>query len=709
MTSQRQPLTVGTMFGHYRLDRLIGRGGMGEVYQAYDMRKRRTVAIKVLLEKLAQDDGYRERFQREADAAARLREPHVIPIHDYGEIDGRLYIDMRLVDGASLPSVLRTKGPMAPAEAVAVIRQIATALDAAHAEGLIHRDVKPDNILLTPDGFAYLVDFGIAHSSADHRLTTHGAVIGSFSYMAPERFRAEPTTPAVDVYSLACVLYECLTGARPYPGTTDAEIISSHLFEPVPRASMIRPSVTPALDTVIARGMAKSVRERFSVASELAAAAQAALTSAGATTERRTQRSVSPEPATGVQDAVPDRTSNATGGMDNSRSTGLLEVEDAGHPEAQTTDSRPTGDRSTDGAKTGAAAPARRRRILVALILTVAAITAAGAGFGAWKLLGDRTGTAVADATALRDADIDLLKIIAQTGRKRSTCLHEQPDTSTTVAVIFCPDNPAASEPAARYMRFRSLDALRDYYNVLLRTFQAKNCPGDPAGSDGPSIRDGKEIGRKACIANRAETPTAPKPSLLMTDETQLALAFYIWPTPSDEPLRDYMSKFTGSQFLTKEAARDPDYFTREDYAVFGRLANDFGPANCSHLPPPGGAVTAYIMCSTPAEYPSALFFRLPDRQSADALYRADVGVLGGHVCGDGGGTDDAWRKAGTEVGRLFCFVDNDPDIGPRTCLLAVHDDAHLIAQFCTLAPDNPMPGPKTEAQLLNWFDKHFG
>ncbi|WP_433603164.1 serine/threonine-protein kinase [Nocardia sp. CA-135953] len=696
MTSQRQPPTVGSVFGHYRLDRLLGRGGMGEVFEAYDLRKRRSVAIKVLLERLAQDEGYRERFQREADAAARLREPHVIPIHDYGEIDGHLYIDMRLVDGVSLPSVLRSNGPMPAQQAVAVIRQIASALDAAHAEGLVHRDVKPDNILLTSEGFAYLVDFGIAHSDADQGLTTHGAVIGSFSYMAPERFRAEHTTPAVDVYSLACVLYECLTGARPYAGTTDAEIISAHLFGPVPRPSKNRPDVSPALDTVIERGMAKNVRERYRAAGDLAHAAEAALTSAGAVTEGRTAVS-----AIGMRD---ERTSKHEARQGSSPDSGtsdeLLSVArkpDTEQPEAETRDAQGV----------PVAEPRRRRHRLTALVLALAAVIAAGAGFGAWTLLGDRKGTAVADATALRDADIDLLKIVAQTGRKRSTCQHEQPDTSTTVAVIFCPDHPAASESAARYMRFRNLDALRNYYNLLIRTFQATNCPGDPAGPDGPVMYEGKEIGRKACLANRADDPDAPKPSLLLTDEPQLALAFFIWPSPSDQPLRDYLSKFAASQFLTAEAARDPDFFTPEDRVVLGHLGDAFGPANCRHEPPPGGTVNAAIACSTPSDYPSAQFFGFPDAPSADALYRADVGVLRGHACGDGG-ADEILRSRGKDIGRFFCYLDNDPDIGTRTCLIAVHSDAHLIAQFCTLVPENPLPGPKTEAQLRDWFDKHI-
>ncbi|MEV5834721.1 serine/threonine-protein kinase [Nocardia sp. NPDC052112] len=693
MTSQRQPLTVGSIFGHYRLDRLIGRGGMGEVYEAYDVRKRRSVAIKVLLERLALDEGYRERFQREADAAARLREPHVIPIHDYGEIDGHLYIDMRLVDGTSLPAVLRN-GPMAASQAVAVIRQIASALDAAHAEGLVHRDVKPDNILLTPDGFAYLVDFGIAHSDADHGLTTHGAVIGSFSYMAPERFRAEHTTPAVDVYSLACVLYECLTGARPYRGTTDAEIISAHLFEPVPRPSTIRPNVTPALDTVIQRGMAKNVRERYGAAGDLAHAAEAALTSAGAVTEGHTAVS-----------ATDERNSKTEAAQVGSRDTATRDEPAfvAAKPDAKRSDIEQADTRDT---RKPGAEPRRRRRVLTALVLALAAVIAAGAGFGAWTLLGDRKGTPVADATALRGADIDLLNVVAQTGRKRSTCQHEQPDTSTTVAVVFCPDHPAASESAVRYMRFRSLDALRDYYSLLIRTFHATNCPGDPAGADGPVIYEGKEIGRKACVANRADSPDTPKPSLLVTDESQLALAFFIWPSPGDERLRDYLAKFSASQFLTNDAARDPDYFTPEDRSLLGRLGNAFGPGNCRHIPPPGGTVNAAIACSTPPDYPAALFYGFPDSQSAVTLYRADVGVLGGHSCG-GGGNDEVWRSGSEELGRFFCFLDNDPDIGTRTCLLAVHDDAHLIAQFCTLVPENPLPGPKTEAQLRDWFDKH--
>ncbi|MGW4845199.1 protein kinase domain-containing protein [Nocardia brasiliensis] len=301
MTTERPPRTVGTRFGPYRLDRLIGRGGIGEVFEAYDTVKDRTVAVKVLAEKLNQDPVFRERFRRESHAAARLTEPHVIPIHDYGEIDGQLYIDMRLVDGENLRAVLKREAPLAPERAVAVIRQIAAALDAAHADDLVHRDIKPDNILLTTDGFAYLVDFGIAQSSTSESLTADGSAIGSFHYMAPERFTSRLVTPAVDSYALACVLYECLTGARPFPAETDGEIMRAHLFEPPPRPSMIRREVPAAFDEVIARGLAKNPNARYTSAGDLAAAAHRALTGTATVTGAQTEPAAEPPPTQRVQ------------------------------------------------------------------------------------------------------------------------------------------------------------------------------------------------------------------------------------------------------------------------------------------------------------------------------------------------------------------------------------------------------------------------
>nr|WP_235916467.1 serine/threonine-protein kinase [Spelaeibacter cavernicola] len=270
---------VGTRFGAYELRSLLGEGGMGEVYEAYDTGKDRTVALKLLSDRLAKNPTYQERFRRESHAAARLQEPHVIPIHDWGEIDGTLYIDMRLVPGRDLRALLKNYGPMTPARAVTIVSQIASALDAAHADALIHRDIKPENVLVTHgNDFAYLVDFGIAHSGADSQLTELGTAIGSYGYMAPERFDKDPVTNRADIYSLACVLNECLTGMPPFPVATVSQLIKAHLTTSPPRPSMTRPGVPAAFDGVISRGMAKRPEDRFATAGDLARAARDALT-----------------------------------------------------------------------------------------------------------------------------------------------------------------------------------------------------------------------------------------------------------------------------------------------------------------------------------------------------------------------------------------------------------------------------------------------
>jgi serine/threonine protein kinase len=267
---------VGGTFGQYRINRMLGKGGMGEVYEAFDTDKGRTVALKVLAEQYAQDDNYRARFLRESRAAAVLQEPHVIPIHDWGEIDDTLYIDMRLVQGQTLHEMLKTSA-LHPQLAVDIVRQVAAALDAAHAEGLIHRDVKPQNIIVTPDDFAYLVDFGIAETRGDTHLTMTGYHVGSFDYMAPERFRGQDATAAVDIYSLGCVLYQALTGRKPFPGPSE-QVIAAHLSTPPPQPSVVNRRVPVAFDRVIARAMAKDPDDRYGSAGALGRAAKRALT-----------------------------------------------------------------------------------------------------------------------------------------------------------------------------------------------------------------------------------------------------------------------------------------------------------------------------------------------------------------------------------------------------------------------------------------------
>jgi serine/threonine protein kinase len=263
---------LGTRLGPYELRSLIGTGAMGEVYRAYDTVMDRTVAVKLLRAEMSADPDFQQRFYRECRTAARLKQPHVIPVHDFGEIDGVLFIDMYLVNGGSLRDLLRERGALEAARAASITAQVARALDAAHAGGLVHLDVKPENVLLTPDHFAYLVDFGIAHAGGDAKI--------SRTYMAPERFTSGRIGPQTDVYSLACVLYECLTGQPPFEGAEPQELKSAHLLAPAPRPSIMRRGVGRAFDDIIARGMAKQRTARFASAGELARAASQAVFSA---------------------------------------------------------------------------------------------------------------------------------------------------------------------------------------------------------------------------------------------------------------------------------------------------------------------------------------------------------------------------------------------------------------------------------------------
>src|ERR1700722_3465772 len=275
--SDEQASRTGSMFGPYHLKRLLGRGGMGEVYEAEHTVKEWTVAVKLMSDTYSKDPVFRERMKREARIAGRLQEPHVVPIHDYGEIDGQMFLEMRLIEGVDLDTALKRFGPLTPARAVAIITQVASALDAAHAAGVMHRDVKPPNILVTRDDFAYLVDFGIASATTDEKLTQLGTAVGTWKYMAPERFTNGVVTYRADIYALACVLHECLTGTPPYRAGTAGELVRAHTSDPIPQASAVRSGIPKAFDSVIARGMAKKPEDRYASAGDLALAAHEAL------------------------------------------------------------------------------------------------------------------------------------------------------------------------------------------------------------------------------------------------------------------------------------------------------------------------------------------------------------------------------------------------------------------------------------------------
>jgi serine/threonine kinase PknH len=275
--SDAQGSRVGSMFGPYHLKRLLGRGGMGEVYEAEHTVKEWPCALKLMSDTFSKDPVFRERMKREARTAGRLHEPHVVPIHDYGEINGQMFMEMRLIEGTDLDTLLKRFGPLTPPRAVAIITQIASALDAAHAAGVMHRDVKPPNILVTRDEFAYLVDFGIASATTDEKLTQLGTAVGTWKYMAPERFSNDEVTYRADIYALACVLHESLTGSPPYRADSAGTLVTAHLMDPIPQPSAVRSGIPKAFDDVIARGMAKKPEDRYASAGDLALAAHEAL------------------------------------------------------------------------------------------------------------------------------------------------------------------------------------------------------------------------------------------------------------------------------------------------------------------------------------------------------------------------------------------------------------------------------------------------
>ena len=270
-------------FGRYRLFEKLGQGSMGAVYRAHDTALGRDVAIKLLQPELAAEPGFQERFRREAYAAARLASPNIIPIYETGEFDGRLYLVMPIIDGVDLNKVLKKDGPMSPQKAVRVVEQVAAALDAAHKSGLVHRDVKPSNLLMVGEDFVYLIDFGLVHEASAGRLTLTNVAPGSPAYMAPERFNAGKSVDArADVYSLTCVLYECLTGRLPFSGGGVEGLAAAHRTDEPPKPSSLDPAIPAAFDGVIARGMAKEADDRYQSAHELAVAARAALTDVNA-------------------------------------------------------------------------------------------------------------------------------------------------------------------------------------------------------------------------------------------------------------------------------------------------------------------------------------------------------------------------------------------------------------------------------------------
>ncbi|HEX5621571.1 MAG TPA: protein kinase [Solirubrobacteraceae bacterium] len=280
MTPVSAHMEAGTVFGGYRIDGVAGEGGMGVVYRATQLALDRSVALKVIASGYAHDASFRDRFNAEALLAASIDHPNVVPVFEAGESDGVLFLVMRYVDGIDLRALVDSAGALEPSRAVRIVCQVAAALDAAHRRGLVHRDVKPPNVLITQVGeeHAYLTDFGLTkHAAAAGGFTHTGQFVGTPDFVSPEQIRGEPADARADVYALGCVLFYVLTGRTPFPRESELGKLYAHLGDPVPPASDFAPAVPPALDQVIATAMAKEPEERYASAGDLARAANAAL------------------------------------------------------------------------------------------------------------------------------------------------------------------------------------------------------------------------------------------------------------------------------------------------------------------------------------------------------------------------------------------------------------------------------------------------
>ncbi|MEV8019777.1 serine/threonine-protein kinase [Streptomyces sp. NPDC086554] len=281
--SGRPSELIGKQIAGYRIEGEVGRGGMAVVYRAKDLRLDRTVALKLLAPELARNDTFRKRFTHESRVAASIEHPHIVPVFEAGETDGVLYIAMRYVPGLDLRHLLDRSGPLPAGAALRIAVQVASALDAAHDHGLVHRDVKPGNILVAkgtdsdhPE-HVYLTDFGLTKKSLSLTgFTTVGQFVGTLDYVAPEQISGRPVDGRCDVYSLACVVHETLAGGPPFQRDDDMALLWAHQYDQPPRLSELRPELAGGLDGVLAKALAKSPEDRYGSCLEFVAALRAA-------------------------------------------------------------------------------------------------------------------------------------------------------------------------------------------------------------------------------------------------------------------------------------------------------------------------------------------------------------------------------------------------------------------------------------------------
>ncbi|MGE5274354.1 MAG: serine/threonine-protein kinase [Verrucomicrobiota bacterium] len=508
---------IGTEFAGYRLDSLLGHGGMSIVYQAEHIMLERKVALKLLSPQLGEDEAFRERFMRESRLAASLDHPNIIPIYEAAESEGVFFIAMRYVDGSDLRALLK-QGPLESQRLISIVDQTANALAAAHARGLIHRDVKPANILVDPGeargeaDHVYLSDFGVAKQVAAPGLTKTGVFVGTAEYSAPEQIEGTDLDARADVYSLGCVVYECLTGTTAYDKDSEVALMYAHLLEPPPSVSERRPDLPAELDEVVGKAMAKSRDDRYPGPKELAGALRDALAGVPASAVHPTASA----PATMLASAA--ATEAGAAATQAGADAPATEAGPGAAAAAATTAGEPAAraDHPSDASAATATPPARsglrRRPALIATGLATAAaiglavaliIVATGGGGGSSdKAAGTgTTGTGTGSTPAGTAAAGNLLSVLAPTEIAHSCKTLDVP-TQNAVETDICEPPPSAPTDYPDELRldfYPNAQLLEKGYERAEQGLKAARC-GTILGEREWFHPTGKQGGRRECF-----------------------------------------------------------------------------------------------------------------------------------------------------------------------------------------------------------------
>lgn len=427
---------VGAEISGYRLERVVARGGMSVVFEADHLRLGRKVAFKILASDLTEDDTFRERFVRESRIAAGLDHPNIIPIYEAGESDGLLFIAMRFVRGPHVKELIRQVGPLPPRRLVSILGQVGSALDAAHSQGLVHRDVKPGNILVDLEVGAehldhvYLCDFGVTKQKGSHSgLTRTGQFVGTIDYISPEQVDGKEVDARTDIYSLGCMLYECLTGTVPFPMQSEAAVLWAHMQEDAAPATSLRGDLPRAIDGVVARAMAKRPDDRFQSCEDLVAATRAAFGSARSAADQGVSvpSRAEADPTTSIGDREPEISDEVRIPSDQRSPYRRSAAEAApsvalAEPEDELDASEPRADRA--GAVPPRGISGRGRLALLGLALLLAG---GAAGWGLSSLIDDRSAAAGADAATRLGGDIYTTILEPHIPREIAPTCHSNP------------------------------------------------------------------------------------------------------------------------------------------------------------------------------------------------------------------------------------------------------------------------------------------